>query len=312
PAPSPVARASQQGRGKGNNMLDSLQQFAIPNAVAITAGINGLPRVTLTHRSGSSAEVYLHGAHVTSWKTSQGDELFFVSRESYFAPERPIRGGIPVIFPQFGGGPLPQHGFARTSEWELARTDVQEDGTVSVVLQLTDSPETLAVWPYHFALELGVHLNERALTVTMQAENRDDRAFPFHAVLHTYFGLADIRRAAVRGLQGITLIDSLRDDLREVETCPAIRFAEETDRIYVDAPDRLWVDDEGNGRIITIEKHGMPDVVVWNPWIAKAQRMADFGDDEYLRMVCVETGIMAEQQALSGHATWRGETMFSF
>jgi len=29
--------------------------------------------------------------------------------------------------------------------------------------------------------------------------------------------------------------------------------------------------------------------VVWNPWIAKARRMTDFGDEEYYGMVCVET-----------------------
>ena len=29
--------------------------------------------------------------------------------------------------------------------------------------------------------------------------------------------------------------------------------------------------------------------MVWNPWIDKARWMADFGDEEYHGMVCVET-----------------------
>jgi len=29
---------------------------------------------------------------------------------------------------------------------------------------------------------------------------------------------------------------------------------------------------------------------VWNPWIAKAQQMPDFGNEEYQNMVCVESG----------------------
>jgi glucose-6-phosphate 1-epimerase len=34
--------------------------------------------------------------------------------------------------------------------------------------------------------------------------------------------------------------------------------------------------------------------VVWNPWIAKAKAMADFGDDEWPRMLCIETANAAQ------------------
>ena len=103
--------------------------------------------------------------------------------------------------------------------------------------------------------------------------------------------MADIRQAALHGLEGVTFIDSLRDDLRAEETRPAIRFAEETDRIYLAAPHRLRL---ATGRHdIVIEKTNLPDVVVWNPWVDKSRRMNDFGDDEYLRMLCVETGLIA-------------------
>jgi len=175
---------------------------------------------------------------------------------------------------------------------------------------LADSPATLALWPYRFSLELGVLLDADALTVTCRVRNTDPREFTFNAVLHTYFRVADIGKAAVHGLAGVTYIDSLRDDAREVEKRAAIRFAEETDRIYVDAPDILRLEDEGNTRTITLEKRGMPDVVVWNPWIAKAKRMPDFGDDEYQWMVCVETGNMARPRALAAEDEWSGETTF--
>ncbi|MHB0935611.1 MAG: D-hexose-6-phosphate mutarotase [Armatimonadota bacterium] len=293
-------------------MIEELQsQFGVQGAVNFSTGNNGLPTVQLTHRSGAGAEVYLHGAHITSWTNSQGDELFFVSRESFFAPDKPIRGGIPVIFPQFGGGPLPQHGLARISDWTPAQTGVGEDGTVSLVLSLTDAPATQALWPYAFALELGVQLREDNLTVTYRARNTGREAFDYYAVLHTYFRMADIHTASLYGLEGITFIDSLRDDIREVEARPVIRFAEETDRIYVDAPNTLCLKDEASNRTFTIEKRNMPDVVVWNPWIAKAQRMPDFGDDEYQWMVCVETGNMAGPRTLSAGDEWYGETTFS-
>ena len=293
-------------------MIEKLQsQYGVQGAVHFAAGLNSLPKAVLTHRTGASAEIYLHGAHVTSWKDKTGDELFFVSRESWFAPDKPIRGGIPVIFPQFGGGPLPQHGLARISDWTPLQTGVGEDGTVSVLLGLTDSPATHALWPYPFALELGMQLQEDRLTVTYRARNTGREAFDYFAVLHTYFRVADIKQTALYGLQGITFIDSLREDIREVEARPVIRFAEETDRIYVDAPNMLCLRDEASSRTFTIEKRNMPDVVVWNPWIAKAQRMPDFGDDEYQWMVCVETGNMAAPRALPAGAEWYGETTFS-
>lgn len=293
-------------------MFEALQaEFGIPQALSVVAGQNDLPKVVLTHASGARAEVYLHGGHVTSWTTAEGDELFFVSRESYFALERPIRGGIPIIFPQFGGGPLPQHGFARISDWQLISTALRDDGDISATLLLESSPSTLALWPHYFRLELEMQLSVSSLTVTMRVDNTDDNSFGFQAALHTYFGVADIHKTAVYGLQGVTLIDSLRDDAREDETREVIRFAEETDRIYLTALDQLHIADEGHGRTISIQKQHMPDVVVWNPWIDKAQRMRDFGDDEYLRMVCVETGIIAATRVLPAGERWEGKTMFT-
>ncbi|OPZ80183.1 MAG: putative glucose-6-phosphate 1-epimerase [bacterium ADurb.Bin429] len=178
-------------------------------------------------------------------------------------------------------------------------------------LHLEDTPATRHLWPHPFRLELAVTLTERALVVRMTVENSGAEPFSFTEALHTYFSVADARRAAVRGLQGVTYIDSLRDDTREVETPEAITFTEETDRIYVAAPHVVQVEDQVRRRIITIEKHNMPDVVVWNPWTAKAQRMPDFGDSEYLRMVCVETGHMAAAHTLAPGATWQGVTRFS-
>lgn len=293
-------------------MIDALQtRYGIEGAIAFSAGNNGLARMVLTHASGASTAVYLHGAHVTSWKSPEGAELFFVSRESHFSPQHPIRGGIPVIFPQFGGGPLPQHGFARLSEWSVAGTEVRADGSVAAVLQLSSTPETLALWPHRFHLELQVLLRERTLTLTVQVLNTDPRPFDFTQVLHTYFRVADCEQAAVVGLQGTTYLDSLRDDARETEARDEIRFAGETDRIYLNVPDCLHLRDEGNGRVLAIEKQGMPDVTVWNPWIDKARRMPDFGDDEYRWMVCVETGVaMAAPTTLAPGQRWQGETTF--
>ena len=73
-----------------------------------------------------------------------------------------------------------------------------------------------------------------------------------------------------------------------VEPTGPLRFTAETDRVY-DSSSRVTLEDPGLDRRITIAKGGSHTTVVWNPWVEKSQRLADFGPDEYHGMVCVET-----------------------
>ena len=139
--------------------LEQLQQsFGISNLVRFAEGRGGLVNAVLAHASGARCEVYLHGAHVTAWQTPRKGEVLFVSRASHFRDGVPIRGGIPVIFPQFGDGPLPKHGLARTRAWQVTRTALGADGAVSITLRLEDDTQTRALWPHPFCLQLTVSL----------------------------------------------------------------------------------------------------------------------------------------------------------
>jgi len=293
-------------------MIEKLRErFEITQAVSVEEGRGGMPLVRLQHPSGTEAEVYLHGAHVTSWKAATGEELLFVSRESHFEEGKAIRGGIPVVFPQFGAGTLPQHGFARTSAWEIAGSSVAYDGQIVVTLRLQDTPATMAIWPHKFLAELTVALQKEGLEVSVSVRNQDVQPFCFQTALHTYFQVADITAAAVEGLKGAVFVDSLQNDAKETERRAELRFAHETDRVYVNAPDTLRIHDDENGRVLTIRKEGMPDVVVWNPWVEKSQRMADFGDREYTGMLCVETGAIQAPVQLQPGERYKGRTTFT-
>jgi glucose-6-phosphate 1-epimerase len=293
-------------------MIDQLNnQFRIPGAVAIEAGLGGMPRVILTHQSGAGAEIYLHGAHLTAWHAAGGENLLFVSRKSAFGPDLPIRGGVPLVFPQFSGqGSLPQHGIVRTATWALTRALVRADGLVEAVFRLSDSVKSRRLWPHAFVLEFRVQLGPDTLGLALQVTNTDSMAFEFQQAFHTYFAVGDVRQVAVYGLAGAWFLDALRDYDRAVESRAAITFVGETDRIYTNTTDRLRIVDESRAHTFSVEKAGMPDAVVWNPWVAKAQRMTDFGDDEYLRMVCVETGLIADPKSLAPGESWVGETAF--
>lgn len=286
-------------------------QFAIPGAVAMTAGVNGFPTCVLTHAGSARATITLHGAHVTAWTDASGYENLYMSRQAVFASDTAIRGGIPVIFPQFGGrGPLAAHGFARTSVWDLVGTDLREDGCVTATFALTDSAATRAIWPYRFRCALTVELTANTLTVALVVSNTDAQPWAFTTALHTYFAVRDIRQTTLEGLQGVTYEDALQQHALTVEAHAALSIAEEVDRVYLHAPDLLHVQDAQAQRTLTIAKREMPDVVVWNPWVEKSQRLRDFGDEDYRSMLCVETGCIRDAVMLAPGEHWRGKTTY--
>src|SRR5262245_32699063 len=191
------------------------------DALVPAPGREGLPSLALVAGDGARAEVYLHGAHVTSWIPAGGDERLFLSARSRFGPGEAIRGGIPVCFPQFAAqGPLPNHGFARTSVWELAEAQRTVTGAARALLRLADSPATRAQWSHPFALELTVSVTGRTLELGLTVINTGAKAFEFTGALHSYLRVADVRRATVRGLQNVRYRDKALGTDGSLETAP--------------------------------------------------------------------------------------------
>lgn len=268
-----------------------------------TTGQNGLPKLVLSHDSGSTAEIYLHGAHITSWKPAGGAEALFLSRAAQFQSDKSIRGGIPVVFPQFADlGPLPKHGFARLQNWAWIE---QDESASRAVLRLDESEATRATWPPAFRAELAVELGDRDLSLTLSIENTDARPFDFAAALHTYLRVADVRRVAVEGLQGVRYRDRAEQELR-LDEAPRLTIAGEVDRLYLNAPRTVQVEDRAGNRTFRVESKNFADAVVWNPWMEIAASLPDMEDDEYLEMVCVEAAQVGEPVELAPGETWQG------
>jgi glucose-6-phosphate 1-epimerase len=112
------------------------------------------------------------------------------SDKAVFEPGKAIRGGVPIVWPQFGPGPLLQHGFARIKSWQLGEKSITDD--VSVQLHLTHDDDTLKVWPHKFHLIVTIRLTEQSLHQELQVTNIDDHSFDFTALFHTYFNVNDI------------------------------------------------------------------------------------------------------------------------
>lgn len=262
--------------------------------ISFRTGQGGLPLVRVETAT-SLAEVYLHGAHVTHFQRHGEKPILFLSREAEFAAGKPIRGGVPVILPWFGareGKPI--HGFVRTISWELQEVGFSSDDCARLRFRLPDS-SAAAEWP-RFVAEFEV-LVGMALEMELKVTNVDDsRVLPLEACLHTYFAVGDIAHTEVTGLRGVGYLDALDGFREKVETEESVKFSGEVERVYFNSPQTVEIVDRQWNRAIEVSKNDSQSTVVWNPWIEKSKRMSDYGDDEYLRMVCVESGNVKQNQ----------------
>jgi glucose-6-phosphate 1-epimerase len=273
-------------------------------SVRDVVGRGGLPGVALEHPEGGRVEVSLHGGHILSWTRPGGDDVLFLSSLAALDGASAIRGGVPVIFPQFGPGPLTKHGFARTARWTVAGF-LSDETRVAAHLALRDDEETRRVWPHAFLLELEVELTSR-LTMRLTVANADEAPFDMTVALHTYLRVADVASARLLGLQGIRYIDQLAGGATREESERALTVGGPVDRVYIDVTGALRLDDPAGGRAVEIVQDGFPDTVVWNPWAEGAAALADLADDEYRSMLCVEAAVAARPLRVAPGERWQG------
>ncbi|KAF4325148.1 hypothetical protein BBO99_00000524 [Phytophthora kernoviae] len=281
--------------------------------------------IELRHPSGSRAEVYLYGATVTSFYAAQEPErnVLFLSKQALLDGSKPIRGGIPLVFPVFGSAPgFPNHGFARVNNWKLSQLDQtvgDEKSPTVATFALSSSDETKAMYPFDLELVYEVKLFANTLATAIHVHNKSEGEIAFQALLHTYLSADEVRDGGVtvEGLQGLQYHDKVAAQ-EKTEERQVLDFTQETDSVYANAPSPVVVRmkrADGREQVVTIEKSAFiksgasqidqeSDVVVWNPWTDKAKAMGDFGDDEYPTMLCVEPGRVSEQQKLPAGQTF--------
>ena len=269
-------------------------KFALTDELTFESNQNGVIFARIRNAF-AEAVLSVQGAHVMTFQPHGESPVLWMSQQSYFQPGKPIRGGIPICWPWFGAHPTdaakPAHGFARNRVWTVTETRRQPDGATLLRLSLQDSDATRALWPFPFALELRVTVGA-ALSVELAASNPGQAALTFTGALHSYFTVSDVARIAIHGLDQCAYLDKL-DQMRQKTQAGAITFQGETDRMYLETEAECVINDPGLQRRICITKSGSRSNVVWNPWIDKSKQMADFGDEEYHGMVCVETANVA-------------------
>jgi glucose-6-phosphate 1-epimerase len=261
------------------------------------------PVLTLRADDGAIAEVHRHGAHVTSWRPTDGGERLYLSAASGFEGDAAIRGGVPIIFPQFAAeGPLPRHGFARTSTWSLGGVCRAADGAAELQLVLRDSPATRAIWDAAFKAVITVAVFGPQMAITLAVENVGDDAFSFTAALHTYFRVHDVADAEIVGLRGTRYRSGDRTLVRD--DAERLRVDGFVDRVYVGAPSHLELYERG--RRLLIDAEGFPDAVVWNPGRERAAALADLDPGGERHFVCIEAAAVQEPITIGPRRRWTG------
>ncbi|GIZ50474.1 D-hexose-6-phosphate mutarotase [Noviherbaspirillum aridicola] len=270
--------------------------------------LQGFPGLRL--RAGkASALVGAQGAQLLSWQGADGRERLFLSSASDGlrrgdAPDRlaaPIRGGVPVCFPQFSGrGPMIKHGFARGMAWRLDANDGR-----SATLSCSDNALSREHWPHAFHASVRVALEEDAVTVTLEAHNRDGTAWAFSCALHTYLRLDDVRQARLEGLGGVRYQDATDQNREKRQEENMLSIGAEVDRVYMAPPPALQLHEPGLP-VLSISQQGFADTVVWNPGPELARKLSDFPDDGWLHMLCVEAAHAAAPLTLQPGEHWRG------
>ncbi|MEM7111959.1 MAG: D-hexose-6-phosphate mutarotase [Chloroflexota bacterium] len=279
-----------------NDIEQLNEQFGVDQQIRFYSGNGRLPTVEMVNRFGKTA-VSIYAGHVLSYQPHDQEPVLWVSQLAQYSEGKAIRGGIPVIWPWFGAHPTDDtkssHGLARRMAWEVVGTQASGDSRI-LRLSLTDNADTRAIWPYPFQLTLTVIL-DHTLTVDLAMANTGNTPFTITQALHSYFTISDVTQIAIHGLDQTAYLDQLDNMQRKRQSGP-ITIDEEVDRIYVDTTADCVIEDATLGRRIRIAKQGSGSTVVWNPWIAKAARMGDFGDEEYQGMVCIETTNAADDK----------------
>ena len=243
------------------------------------------------------------GAQVLHAALESGLELLYLSPLVDVYPNNPIRGGIPLMFPQFGdSGPLRKHGFVRDLQWNLvAETQDTDSKNLSYVLDVKAT--TFPEWPFDAALRFDVRLSLQTLTIGLSVQNTGAQAFTFTGGFHPYFAISSRKNILLNGLDELPFRDSFPGTNAYELNADGL-----VERQYVgNAEIRFY----NGSNWLKITASGFDSWMVWNPGTAGAKKISDLPDDDWDQFICIEPIILAEPKTLLPGDAFNGEMVVS-
>lgn len=271
--------------------------YGIADKVKFVEGQGNFPLIKINNEH-AEATISVYAGQVLSFKpVGQVEDLMFLSSQAYYQTGKAIKGGTPICWPWFGPDPegkgRASHGFVRDRLWQVRDVVITQDGATQVTMGLVDTSETRAIWNYSFDFSVMITVG-KVLKITLVTRNTGSESFAITQALHTYFKIGDINQVTVLGLENKAYIDKV-DRGQQKNQSGAITFSGECDRIYLDVPAQLAINDRALNRQITVTATNSKTAIVWNPGADISAKMADLGDRDYENFVCVETANAADE-----------------
>ncbi|MFT3754705.1 MAG: D-hexose-6-phosphate mutarotase [Pseudoxanthomonas sp.] len=265
-----------------------LAEAALPQVAGLERiDFHGIPALRLRSAQ-ASAVVSLFGGQVLSFVPNGGEDVLWLSPRTELPP-KPIRGGVPVLWPYMarqGQTPdMPAHGFVRDREWMLQ--DARHEGDELVV---SLAPASLGDTPLRLRMTLRLG---RGLQQELHSENIGDTPVRFTQALHNYFRVGDAMQARIHGLDGARFLDK-NENYATVHvqrgdwSLQAEGMQGRSDRLYAGDGHRHELRDPVLQRKIVLRSTGSRSVVVWNPGEQGAAKMPDIGPG-WRDFICLET-----------------------
>jgi len=265
---------------------------------------HGIEALRLNGPKGSSAIISKLGGQVLSWKTPDGRERLFLSDLAVFDGSAPIRGGVPVCFPQFASlGDLPKHGFLRTKTWSIS-AERTGDNFALATLSVSDDEETRALWPHSFLAEITLMIEADRIDLELSITNTGGAAFEFTGALHSYIRLVQVEDASLEGLHGHDFRDAVNGNEIKRETGTEFLVESEVDRVYFNVKGPQYL--KAGNHSLGVQGQGFPDVVIWNPWVEQCAKLKDMPNDAWRHMLCIEAAAVREPVQLPAGEEWFG------
>ena len=234
--------------------------------------------------------------------------VFYLSPQSAGVGS-PVRGGVPVLFPQFNDeGPLPKHGFVRTANWRAldqaghymlrvgssVANNQGDSNSESPPPDLTPCDLAPPDWPHSAELVLEMHASGRQLELVLNVTNTGANAFSWTGGLHPYFSVSDLLQSRLEGLGDVPIRDRFHPEITRQPDGDIHWDGQLYERLFDTASS---VELHAGAARFRLSMSGFNQWMVWNPGIAGAQAMNDLPNADWQRFVCIEPVIV--QRAVS-------------
>jgi glucose-6-phosphate 1-epimerase len=253
--------------------------------------LEGAPALRWYGPDGSCATVLLRGGQLISWRAADGQDLLYRSPASALDAATAVRGGVPVVFPQFGAyGPLPRHGFARERLWQW---QASSDAPYGVSLALDVAAEEYPQWPHACRCTLHIDLQPNQLKMRLGVDNTGSAPMCFTAALHGYWAVSNVSAASLQGVLPGGAVMPVAGPIDRVLTpnAPTLRL------------------DAGDYQL-ELQQTGFDQVVVWNP--GPNGQLPDLPSRGHLNFVCIEPAVVDHAVSLEKGGSWWGDMLITY